>query len=98
MSATDIPRTEGGEVIGLNIDEDTLPMVLLMIVGTTRPGRWTDTSLARLMDEAPRNIRAALIDLDDWALIMAFGSNSWTVTARGARTIRTYLPGAMPRA
>jgi len=98
MKASHSSRAEQNAVIGLNIDEDTLPMVLLMIIGTTRPGRWTDTSLSRLMDETPHSIRGALIDLDDWALIQAFGSNSWTVTARGARTIRTYLPGKMPRA
>ena len=96
MKATHSCRTEQNAVIGLDIDGDVLPMVLLMVIGTTRPGRWDDVSLSRLMDMRPSNIRAALIDLEDWGLIRPFGSNSWTATARGTRNIRINLPGKMP--
>ncbi len=96
MKTAHSSRAEQIAVVGLDIDGDVLPMVLLMIIGTTRPGRWDDVSLARLMDKRPSQIRAALIDLDDWGFIQACGSNSWSVTYRGTRSIRTYLPGKMP--
>ena len=53
-------------------------------------------NLARLMDMRPSQIRAALIDLDEWGLIQACGSNAWSITYRGTQSIRTYLPGKMP--
>jgi len=96
MKATHSSRAEQIAVVGLDIDGDVLPMVLLMIIGTTRPGRWDDVNLARLMDMRPSNIRAALIDLDEWGLIQAWGSNAWSITYRGTQSIRTYLPGKMP--
>ena len=92
MKTAHSSRAEQIAVVGLDIDGDVLPMVLLMIIGTTRPGRWDDVSLARLMDKRPSQIRAALIDLDDWGFIQACGSSQHPHISTGQNAHRMRTP------
>ena len=83
----------------LPIDEDTLPLFVLMVMATTQPGRWDDVSLARLFDIKPSTARAVLADLVDMEMIYWTGMMGYTISVRGLNNVRIYLPGnEMPKA
>ena len=94
-------ETQSGEVLKvdmLGIDENTLPLLVLMVIGTTAPGRWDDVSLARLFEIKPSEARAVLNDLEDWGMIYATGIMRYTISYRGTQNLRSYMPGrVVPR-
>lgn len=81
------------------IDDDTLPLLVLMVIGTTEPGRWDDVSLSRLFDVKPSQAKAVLDDLADWGMIYSSGLMGYTISGRGFDNLRIYLPGGtLPKA
>jgi len=81
------------------IDVDTLPLLVLMVIATSKPGRWDDVGLSRLFDIRPSVARSVLDDLVDWGMIYSHGLMGYTVTGRGLDNVRVYMPGAeIPKA
>ena len=81
-------------VYPIKIDKNTLPLLVLMVIGTTAPGRWDDVTIARLFDIPPSEAGCILEDLEDWEMINV-GLMGCAITYRGTQHLKIYMPGGV---
>lgn len=77
------------------IDPDMLPLAVLMTIGAGGHAMWDDIRIARAFNVPPSEARQVLNDLEDWGMIRADGRDNYSITYRGAKNLRVYLPGGI---